>query len=110
MTVCHTLRNAQVVEFVHDSVKAGYDEYFVNNREQVGDLLDHAFAELAASQRAGISPIQLAEVTSKLLRQAFRRGDSSHWFHAGYHEYKTKIKPQIDLRPLRPLISGKRVL
>jgi SAM-dependent methyltransferase len=110
ITVCNALRNQQVVEFVHDSVKAGYDENFVNHREEVARLVDDAFAELSDSQRTGISPIHLADVTSRLMQRPFSRSDSSHWFHAAYHQYKTKFKPEIDLQSVRGLISGERVL
>lgn len=109
-TVCRALRSQEVVEFVHGSVEAGYEEYFVNHRGKVARLLDSAFAELADSQRDGIDPGGLASVTSRLLQESFSKGDSSHWFNAGYHHYKTKIKPEIDLQQLRPLIAGKRVL
>jgi SAM-dependent methyltransferase len=109
-TICHALRNRQVVDFVHVVVRAGYVEYFSTAIEQVDGMLDDAFGKLALGQSNGANPSRLLEVSSFLLENTFRKGDSSYWFNQGYHEYKTRIKPESDFQQLMHLIPGQRVL
>lgn len=109
-TVCHALQNDQVVDFVHASVRTGYEEFFRTEVGQVRDTLHDAFAKLATSQAHGIDPDKLAESTSLVFVKDFGKGRDSHWFNKGYHHYKTHVKPEIDFQHLHPLISGKRVL
>lgn len=109
-TICHALRNRRVVDFVHASVKAGYVEFFRTAIDQVNSTLDEAFDRLARSQSDAIDPRRLVEVTAFLLQNIFRKGDNSHWFNQGYHEYKTQIKPEADFQQVNGLIAGKSVL
>ena len=110
MSVCRALRNQQVVDFVRASVKAGYDELFPTMLEQVDRIVDEAFGRLALSQRDAADPPKLVEVTAALLEDTFRKRDSSHWFNAAYHRYKTRTKPDLDFQQLKHLTPGKRVL
>jgi len=109
-TVCHSLRNQQVVDFVHSAMSAGYVEYFCTAVAQVRDMLDEAFDKLALSQSDAISPAKLVEITSFLLENTFRKHDSAYWFNRAYHEYKTCIKPETDFQQLKDLIPGRSVL
>lgn len=108
--VCHALRNRQVVDFVHASVKTGYVEFFQNEVEHVKSMLDEAFNRLAQSQSDAVDPAKLVEAASFLLENTFRNGDASYWFNLGYHRYKTEVKPEADFRQVKPLIRGQRVL
>ena len=110
MSVCRALRNQQVVDFVRASVKAGYDELFPTMLEQVDRMVDDAFGRLALSQRDAVDPPKLVEVTAALLEDTFRKRDSSHWFNAAYHRYKTRTKPDLDFQQLNHLIPGRSVL
>jgi SAM-dependent methyltransferase len=109
-TICRALRNQQVVDFVHAAARAGYVEYFRTAIEQVNHLLDEAFGKLALSQSNGVHPSKLVEATSFLLENTFRKHDDSYWFNQGYHEYKTRVKPENDFQQLKQLIPGKTVL
>ena len=108
--ICHALRNRQVIDFVHASVRTGYLEFFLTQGEHVNTMLDEAFDRLARSQSDAIDPKKLGEVTSLLLENTFRKGDSSYWFNRGYHEYKTRIKPEADFQQVKQLIPGTSVL
>jgi len=109
-TVADGLGNPTVVEFVRASVKAGYREFFDAQNAQVCEMVDRAFEKLAQSQRAGVNPGQLVEVTSHLRQRTFRKADSSFWFNRIYHQYKTQTKPETDFHQLQKLLPGKRVL
>ena len=96
-------------------MREGYVEYFrfaieQVNLEQVSRMLDEVFGKLALSQSDGVNPRKLVEVTSFLLENAFRKHDDSYWFNQGYHEYKTRVKPENDFQQLKQLIPGKNVL
>ena len=103
------LRNQRVVEFVRETVRAGYLEVFSVPRAQIDALVDGAFDELARS-RAELEPKRLAETASDLADRLFGKNDPSFWFSRAYHHYKTQTKPETDFQQLRELISGKRVL
>lgn len=109
-TVGRALRNAEVVEFVSASVKAGYRECFLAEGAQACALVDDAFTRLARSQQAGVDPAGLVQVTSALLEHTFRKQDPSFWFNRSYHQYKTLAKPETDFRRLQKLLPGERVL
>jgi SAM-dependent methyltransferase len=109
-TVGRALRNAEVVEFVSASVKAGYRECFLTEGEQACALVHDAFSRLAKSQQVGVDPAGLVQVTSALLEHTFRKQDPSFWFNRIYHQYKTLAKPETDFRRLQKLLPGKKVL
>src|SRR5258708_35284644 len=73
-------------------------------------MVNHAFDRLSRSQRDGVDPNQLVNVTSALLEDTFRKSDPSFWFNRIYHQYKTQTKPEIDFQQLKKLLPGKRVL
>jgi SAM-dependent methyltransferase len=52
----------------------------------------------------------LIDATAEVSRNIFHQGDPIFWFNQTYHRYKTEIKPQTDVKQIRPLISGHRVL
>jgi SAM-dependent methyltransferase len=108
--ICAALGSQQVVDFVHATVRTGYEEYFHTAIERVDRMLDESFGKLALSQRGGASPKKLREVISFLLKDTFHKGDASFWFNQAYHEYKTRIKPEADFQQLKQIISGQRVL
>jgi len=62
--ICHALRNRQVIDFVHASVRTGYLEFFLTQGEHVNTMLDEAFDRLARSQSDAIDPKKLGEATS----------------------------------------------
>jgi SAM-dependent methyltransferase len=109
-TICHALRNQQVVDFVHASVREGYVEFFRTAVEHVDSMLDEAFDKLARSQSDAVNSRTLLKVLSFLLENTFRKGDNSYWFNQGYHNYKWLVKPEADFQQVKPLIDGKRVL
>jgi SAM-dependent methyltransferase len=109
-TVAGTLRNNDVVDFVKASVKAGYREFFGEFNDEVCEMVDQSFARLARSQRDGVEPERLVEVTSALLDDTFRKSDPSFWFNQIYHKYKTVTKPEDDFQTLQKLLPGKSVL
>ncbi len=109
-SVCRTLRNGPVVEFVRATVRAGYRELLPAPEEQIDRLVDAAFDRLALSQQAGIDAPALAAAASDLVQRAFRKGEEAFWFNRSYHRYKTQSKPDVDFRRLRGLIAGRRVL
>jgi SAM-dependent methyltransferase len=109
-TVADTLRNPTVVEFVSAAVKAGYSEFFDAANGRVCAMVDGAFVQLAQSQQGGTNPAHLAKVTTELLEHTFRKVDRSFWFNRGYHQYKTKTKPETDFQQLQKLLPGERVL
>jgi SAM-dependent methyltransferase len=109
-TVAGTLRNGDVVDFVRTSVKAGYREFFGEFSDEVCGMVDQSFDRLSGSQRDGIDPAWLVEVTSALLQDTFRKSDPSFWFNRTYHLYKTQTKPEGDFQTLQKLLPGKSVL
>jgi SAM-dependent methyltransferase len=109
-TICDALRNQPVVAFVHAVVRSGYQDYFRTGIEEVDRMLDEAFGKLTLSQSQGVDPSKLLEVMSFLLQHTFSKSDDSYWFNRGYHEYKTRIKPESDLQQLKQLIPGHTVL
>jgi SAM-dependent methyltransferase len=109
-TVAGTLRNGDVVDFVKTSVKAGYREFFGEFSDEVCGMVDQSFDRLAGSQRDGVEPERLVEVTSALLDDTFRKSDASFWFNRIYHKYKTETKPEGDFQTLQKLLPGKSVL
>ena len=109
-TICHALRNRHVVDFVHASVRTGYLEFFRTQIEQVNRMLDEAFDRLAQSQRDAVDPKKLVEVTSLLLDNSFRKGDSSCWFNRGYHHYKTQTKPEANSQRCAESCSSSRAI
>jgi SAM-dependent methyltransferase len=109
-TVAGTLRNGDVVDFVKTSVKAGYREFFGEFSDEVCEMVDQSFDRLSRSQRDGVDPVGLIEVTSALLDDTFRKSDSSFWFNRIYHLYKTETKPEGDFQTLQKLLPGKSVL
>jgi SAM-dependent methyltransferase len=104
------LRNPAALEFVRTSIKAGYLEYFDAANDQVCQMVDRAFEQLAQSQQEGVNSAQLVKVTNMLLEHAFRKSDPSFWFNRVYRQYKTQTKPESDFQQLRKLLPGKRVL
>jgi SAM-dependent methyltransferase len=109
-TIAETLRNADVVDFVKKSVKAGYREFFGDFSDEVCGMVDQSFDRLWNSQRDGVDPARLIEVTSELLDDTFRKSDDSFWFNRIYHNYKTQTKPEGDFQILQKLLPGKSVL
>jgi len=109
-TVADALQNPAVVEFVRASVKAGYCEFFDARNAQVSEMVDSSFEKLARSQKDGVNPSRLVEVTSDLLQHTFRKSDPTFWFNRVYHRYKTQTKPETDFQQLQKLLPGKRVL
>ena len=109
-TVADALRSPTVVEFVRASVKTGYREFFGTASDEVCRMVDQAFNQLSRSQRDGVDPNRLVEVTTALLRDTFRKSDPSFWFNQIYHQYKTEAKPEADFQRLGTLLPGKRVL
>lgn len=109
-TVAGTLRNGGVVEFVKESVKAGYQEFFGEFSDEVCGMVDQSFDRLWRSQRDGVDPRRLIEVTSALLDDAFRKSDALFWFNRIYHQYKTQTKPEGDFQQLQKLLPGRSVL
>jgi SAM-dependent methyltransferase len=109
-TVGRALRNAEVVDFVGASVKAGYRECFLTEGEPACSMVEDAFTRLAKSQQEGVDPARLAQVTSALLQHTFRKRDRSFWFNRIYHEYKTLVKPETDFRQMQTLLPGEKVL
>src|SRR5882757_8289366 len=89
-----TLRNPTVVEFVRTSIKAGYGEFFGEMNNQVGQMVDSSFEQLASSQTNGVNPEELVKVTRTLLEQTFKKSDPTFWFNRIYHQYKTQAKPE----------------
>ena len=110
MIVCQALRNQAAVNFGRASVKAGYAENFAALAESAARLVDEAFDRLAQSQAEAVDPQALIAAASALLEHPFRKNDAAFWFNDGYHEYKTRAKPETDYRQLRALIAGTRVL
>jgi SAM-dependent methyltransferase len=105
-----TLRSPAVVEFVRTSIKAGYGEFFGEMNNQVGQMVDSSFEQLASSQTNGVNPEELVKVTRTLLEQTFKKSDPTFWFNRIYHQYKTQAKPETDFQQLQKLLPGKRVL
>jgi SAM-dependent methyltransferase len=108
--VAGALRSLGVAEFVRASVKAGYLEFFGAHNDEACGMVNHAFDRLSRSQRDGVDPNQLVNVTSALLDDTFRKSDPSFWFNRIYHQYKTQTKPEIDFQQLKKLLPGKSVL
>jgi hypothetical protein len=88
--VSAALRNPAALEFVRTSIKAGYVEYFDTANDQVCEMVDTAFEQLAQSQQAGVNPAQLVRVTNTLLEHAFRKSDPSFWFNRVIANIKRK--------------------
>jgi len=109
-TVCRTLQNLEVVNFVRATLIAGYHPYFPGEEEKVDNLVDQALEWLVASQRTGGDEDGLIRATAEVIRDIYHKEDPDFWFNQVYHQYKTKIKPQTDVEQLRPLICGQRVL
>ena len=109
-TVGGTLRNRVVADFVRRSVKTGYREFFGEFSDDVCGMVDQSFDRLCHSQRYGVDPGRLVEVTSALLFDTFRKSDPSFWFNRIYHQYKTQTKPEADFQQLRALLPGQSVL
>jgi hypothetical protein len=108
--VCHALRNRHVVNFVHASVKSGYVDCFQHEVERVTCMLAAALDRLAQSQSDAGDAVKLVEVTSSLLHNTFRKGNTSFWFNRGCHRYKAEIKPEADFWQMKPVIRGRTVL
>jgi SAM-dependent methyltransferase len=108
--VAAALRNSAVVEFVRNSVQAGYRECFGEESDRACGMAKEALAKLAQSQQDGIDTVRLERVSSELLEETFRKKDVSFWFNRVYHRYKTEIKPEMDFQQLQKLLPGKRVL
>jgi SAM-dependent methyltransferase len=104
------LRNSAVVEFVRNSVQAGYRECFGEESDRACGMAKEALAKLAQSQQDGIDTVGLERVSSELLKETFRKKDVSFWFNRVYHRYKTETKPEMDFQQLQKLLPGKRVL
>lgn len=109
-TVCRTLQNLDVVSFVRDTVIAGYEPYFPQKTGQVHTLVDQALGWLVASQRGGTNEDELIRATTEVIGDIYRKDQSDFWFNQTYQRYKTELKPQTDLKQIRPLIRGRRVL
>jgi SAM-dependent methyltransferase len=65
---------------------------------------------LVASQRAGTNERGLLQATGEVIDDVYHKDEVKFWFNQIYHRYKTKLKPQTDLKQIRPLIKGRRVL
>jgi SAM-dependent methyltransferase len=109
-TVCRALRDPAAVDFVRVTVQSGYREVCTSQLSQVDALVDEAFDALVKSQQRRSDPAGLSAVTDLLIERTFHKSDSTFWFNAGYHEYKTVIKPETDYLQLKDMIVGSRVL
>ncbi len=110
LAVCQAIRNETVLDFVQRTVRSGYHECFQAKRTLIDALVDSAFQKLIESQRNSVDPQKLMEAVSDLLEHVFQKHDETFWFNRLYHEYKTRLKPEADIRQLRRLLKGPRIL
>jgi SAM-dependent methyltransferase len=108
--LCESLQNKEVVKFVHDSIRDGYQEFFVEHFEQIFIMLDDAFERLVNSQSSGVDERKLLGTAQYLASSVFRKKDPAFWYNQIYMDYKRHIQPKNDLGQIKEFISGETIL
>jgi SAM-dependent methyltransferase len=108
--LCNALKKEDVVRFVHNAVKSGYQEFFIDHSEQISVMLDNAFELLMRSQSYGTDRKKLLETTRYLTEKVFKKDDDSFWFNQIYRHYRQHIQPENNFRQFQEFILGNTVL
>jgi len=107
---------AQTVEALHDPaavafaqmcLAASYARHCVGHVDAVREMVAEVFhCLIAASHR----PETLLDEARRLSLTLFQRDDSTHWFTAAYHRYKTGVRQEQDFHNLQRMLTGRRIL
>lgn len=102
--VIEAIQNEKVVSFVKSSFEESYKEFFKGHEKDVEKMLNKSFRLLKSNKKG------FKRTINTINHEIFGKDDPEFWFNKMYYEYKTQIRPRIDLKRILPFFSGKSVL